>query len=898
MRLTLRTLLAYLDTTLDPADAQILRSKLEQSGFATQLVQNIRASLAAKNLSAPAPDSVHPVEEPNMMSDFLDSTLSPEQIAEVEKACLESLPHLAEAAACHQILTMVLGRPAGVSEDLKNRIYSMVDEHGNVKPSPPVSSQLEESKPGVAFGSAPPVTGEIGPRFSNIDVGENSVSALNPADVPTSVDAKSELSSDDQPTIGLTEAAAMESAGPSQQTQDHVSSSASAPTHIRPTPPAPADKIQPVGADDSGVFEAANILREQSQQFAEAGTALDDAEPFAGNLPLKELERSDFYEGSVRPSRITPWLVSLALVGALLFAISQIFAPLLNPKVAQKEEEKASDSLNEIPLNPNETSDQETQTAVAAELDANPSADAAKSNSGTPKPTVPSPKSDAADATGTDLAETMPDELDATQSETPDTENEDSESVAAPEASTPAASTPEEMIAMIPKVASESVGALPAAPSKADLPNDKSAPTMDSAEGQIATDTMNESETPVGVGDDPGMEPEQPAERIQVATLNSESVFFATRSQDKPWILAAPASALMSGDTLVCGPEFRAELSVAADPDCKLTLVGPTQLTLVQQENELAIVPSFGKGLIQVPQAGKTLQFVIDEQSLNLTVESDSTTVAFALNRKRELGDDPNVPQNHTATVQLLALAGKFTVNAAENEFTLGNSQQTRIEISETGFQVGEPEKFDTMPSWCDPESDTGTLESDAAADLLELIRTDEADSLLLSLKVALGFRRNEVAALAGKTMLAMDDASAYFGVDGLLSNPKQRLYWASHLSAIRAMVDRSAESAQAVRTAIAGQNQAIDDADGDTLFRLLVGYSADQLSNGGDAELVEGLESASVPVRVLASEHLREISGTTLFFKPEETVEARREEIIKKWKVRLRKEAIRWPDQ
>ena len=189
------------------------------------------------------------------------------------------------------------------------------------------------------------------------------------------------------------------------------------------------------------------------------------------------------------------------------------------------------------------------------------------------------------------------------------------------------------------------------------------------------------------------------------------------------------------------------------------------------------------------------------------------------------------------------------------------------------------------------------SLESEAASDLLELVRADDSGSLLLSLRVALGFRRNEVAALAGKTMLAMGDASAYFGVDGLFSNPKQRLYWASHLDAVRSMVDRSVIDAASVRTAIAGQNAAMDNADGDTLFRLLRGYSQDQLKTGGDAELVGDLESPSIPVRVLASEHLRDISGTTLFFKPEEEVASRREEVVKKWKVRLRKESIRYPE-
>ena len=319
MRLTLRTLLAYLDDTLEPQDAEILRQKVEQSGFATQLIQRIRGSLSDASLSAPAPDSVHPIEEPNMMSNYLDSTLSPEQIAEIEKACLESLPHLAEAAACHQILTMVLGRPAEVSDSLRDRIVAMVDENGKI-----VESEFGPATGPITAGGTSVIAGEIGPRFSGVDlpgeVGEGSGPAELTASAPSA----------DLPADG--------------QARDSATPQIVNPHNQGPGP------VKPVGVDDSGVFQAATKLREQSHQFAEAGTALDDSGPLAGDRPLKELERSDYYQGDVRTSRVTPWLVSLALVATLLFAISQIFAPLLGPKVAKTDDdENVSETYPEIP---------------------------------------------------------------------------------------------------------------------------------------------------------------------------------------------------------------------------------------------------------------------------------------------------------------------------------------------------------------------------------------------------------------------------------------------------------------------------------------------------------------------------------------------------------------------
>ncbi len=875
MRLTLRTLLAYLDNTLEPQEAEILRQKVEQSGFATQLVQRIRRSVADPSLSAPAPDSVHPIEEPNMMSNFLDSTLPPEQIAEIEKACLESLPHLAEAAACHQILTMVLGRPAAVSDRLRERVIGMVDADGNV-----VATDLSPSTGGTP---SPAIAGEIGPRYSGIDLSDadDRAAALPSAETP-----------DDAAVGAFPDASSQPIADP------------------RATPP---HDVQPVGVSDSGVFQAATKLREQSHQFAEAGTALDDAEPLAGDRPLKQLERSDFYDGEVRTSRITPWLVTLALVAILLFAISKIFTPLLGPqKLAQSDAESTvSQSDSDVPASNAGAGEAKTGEAKAgdsktaeADADADDEADDPMAIDPEMLP-APEPVAIQPPVPGSDEAPPEPDsaadlvEVPATgETATTETAEPMEDSDAPPLPTTPDRLTdpsptpdiPDPLVGnaevvmedsdappLPPGVSEERIASLPDTKTPRDTDPETKTPEMDSAADPTADDAA--------------------ASELALAKLVSENALVAKRQGESNWTLLAPDSTVTPGSVTVCGPEYRASFQLAGEDSLTSTLVGPTEVRWESGQATVNMEIRYGRGTVELPKPGNSVAMTVGETTIVVQTETGQAVLAFEVSHRRQLGADPMVAQNHQTVVVLTSVAGNFSASGHGDAVEIPAGSQVVLKLNESDSGENAVTQPPQLPSWIDPEVDTGSLESEAASDLLELIRGDGSDSLLLSLRVALGFRRNEVAALAGKTMLALGDASAYFGVDGLFSDPKQRLYWSSHLDAVRQMMDRSIVDAAAVRTAIAGQNAAMDNADGDTLFRLLTGYSQDQLETGGDAELVADLESPSMPVRVLASEHLRDISGTTLFFKPEEEVASRREEVVKKWKVRLRKESIRYPE-
>jgi hypothetical protein len=153
MRLTLRTMLAYMDNVLDPADAGILGQKIEESDFASGLLQRIRGVMHKLRLDAPKLDGKGMGNDANTVAEYLDSSLPQDRVGEFERVCLESDKHLCEVAACHQVLTLVLGKPANVPPNLRERVYALGDPARAVAHLPPVAVTAP-----VGHSGAPPVS--------------------------------------------------------------------------------------------------------------------------------------------------------------------------------------------------------------------------------------------------------------------------------------------------------------------------------------------------------------------------------------------------------------------------------------------------------------------------------------------------------------------------------------------------------------------------------------------------------------------------------------------------------------------------------------------------------------------------------------------------------------------
>lgn len=111
MRLTLRTLLAWIDGTLAAEDAAALGDKVAASPVAPQLIERMRRVVEHDGVSAPSPTGKGLADDPNTAAAFLDNALDPEILGAFERVCIESDSHLADVASAHRLLAEVVRDP-------------------------------------------------------------------------------------------------------------------------------------------------------------------------------------------------------------------------------------------------------------------------------------------------------------------------------------------------------------------------------------------------------------------------------------------------------------------------------------------------------------------------------------------------------------------------------------------------------------------------------------------------------------------------------------------------------------------------------------------------------------------------------------------------------------------
>lgn len=124
MRLTLRTLLAYMDDRLPPAKAREIGLKISQSPFAGELLERIREVKRRRRVATATVAADQPSLDANLIAEYLDDQLSPDLVQRIEQKVLASDPLLAEVASAHELLGL-LRDPIELEPKLRDRLYAL-----------------------------------------------------------------------------------------------------------------------------------------------------------------------------------------------------------------------------------------------------------------------------------------------------------------------------------------------------------------------------------------------------------------------------------------------------------------------------------------------------------------------------------------------------------------------------------------------------------------------------------------------------------------------------------------------------------------------------------------------------------------------------------------------------
>lgn len=381
-----------------------------------------------------------------------------------------------------------------------------------------------------------------------------------------------------------------------------------------------------------------------------------------------------------------------------------------------------------------------------------------------------------------------------------------------------------------------------------------------------------------------------PPENAQVVEMKAvgknkqdESLLIAAGTEPGTWTRLKTDAPVISELAIINPPSFRNVLQLEGGFD--LTLVDATELSFVATESAPEMRLASGKVLITSATPTTAFTIVVNQRRGTLTLADATSVASVQVTQFRAPSIDPLNGGTPVPVIAVQACAGGAVLQwEGEGEAALetGDRWHTIGEAAEISRTAG-------IPSWASEEPAKGIdIDTLARRGLLEQIV--ENKTVDVSLHEALTFRRAEVASLAARTLLMMGDCDPYFGGSGILNSAEQKSHWERHFEALQSTLARGPEHAQLLLDSM----QEMNAAEAEVLYNTLVGYTDDQLAGGQDFELIEGLNSTSMPVRVLSCLALRQLTGENYIFQADKPA-ARRAGAVKKWESRRKKGGIRW---
>jgi hypothetical protein len=382
---------------------------------------------------------------------------------------------------------------------------------------------------------------------------------------------------------------------------------------------------------------------------------------------------------------------------------------------------------------------------------------------------------------------------------------------------------------------------------------------------------------PLEPKDETESKPPVPSPPVDVGRyISGQQVILRIDPASGEWLRLPANAAVSSRDKLLVLPTYRPQIILTTGVQQTFVSASSFQLQPPADPDPPRLAMDYGRVfLVTVGVAGGKLGLDLGgSQSGVATFVDANTAMAVEVRNYRMPGANPETepPQ---VVANLWTTSGRIDWEQNGEIVTVAAGQvRTFIDA-----QPGQTEDAGRLPDWVES---TGLIGIDriASQDLEPWLVPDRSIALSLKEQAQTSNRRTEIASLAVRCLSYLDQFEPFVP---MLNDDRHKSSWESQFDALQDALARGPESSRQVRLAF---EKLRGDA-GPELYRMLWGYSPEQLEQGAAGRLVDFLDHESLDFRVLAFENLRRITGITHSYRPEATAAGRRS-TVQRWRQRM----------
>jgi hypothetical protein len=376
---------------------------------------------------------------------------------------------------------------------------------------------------------------------------------------------------------------------------------------------------------------------------------------------------------------------------------------------------------------------------------------------------------------------------------------------------------------------------------------------------------------------------------------SSATVLFVERTNENGetnWAQSKPGNKFTSSARVVVPPFQRTELRI--EPGIRCVVAGETIIKAVDSDAITKCYVPVGR-LILFPTPDAK-QLVIDSNGFSLKIEFDNFESVCAVDiGKRWTAASTDDIANGKITVQpfvqAIGVQGKTRVTLIPintNEAT-AKPQTEELDIGSVfAMGDGKTSQFElsgALPAWL-PASVENSIDQRASRSLLQALEKSTESDVRATLRELVSSKLQETATLATRTLMLLDDYQGLVGENSIFRRKGMFAHTTKWFERLPSHLAEDRQCDQLV-TAIRQGNESR----AETLLRLLVPFTNEQLEVGGDKLLVEALSSSHADEKTLAICQLDAITGNPLGYHPDRPSN----DAILQWRKILSKGEVRY---